>query len=154
VITNDFSNGSIEYLSSLIDLSHLDTLSLTSDLYEQSFKNISAIINTLLNRTYNVQSINLCFTRLHNLIEYLDIVFPMISKQVKHLTVDIRSTDEMEWILDRFENFSSITFRAKTQCSSQFDQIIQEFNRKRRDFTFYKGYMYLSFWFGKQKLNK
>jgi hypothetical protein len=152
LITNDFSNGSIDYLSSLIDLSHLDTLSLTLDLCEQSFKNISTIINTLFNQTYNVQSIDLRSTRLKNLIEYLKIICPMISKQVKHLTVDIGSTNEMEWILDRFENFSSITFQAKMHYSPQFDQVIQGFNRKRRDFTFYKDYMHLSFWFGKEKV--
>lgn len=155
MITNDFSNGSIDYLSSLIDFSHLDTLSLTLDLSEQSFKNIGIIINTLLDRTYNVQSIHLYSTRSKNFIEYLQIISPMISNQVKQLTVtvDIENAREIQWILDRFEKFSSITFRSKNS-SLQFDQIIEELNRRGRDFTYdNKCGTWSSFWFGKQKLN-
>jgi len=68
---------------------------------------------------------------------------------MKHLTVDIKNTNEIQWILDRFENFSSITFQTSVSYSSQFDQIIEEFKGKGRDFTYYKDIMYVSFWFGK-----
>lgn len=153
MITNDFSNSFVDYLSSLIDFSHLDTLSLILDLNGQSFKNISIIINSLFNRAYNVQSIILGSTRLTNLIEYLEILCPMMSNQVKHLTVDIEGTREMEWILDRFENFSSITFQTKIYNLLQFDQITAGLERRRRDFSCYKGWLYASYWFGKQKLN-
>ncbi len=132
-----------------MDFSHLDTLSLILDLSEQSLNNIITIISSLFNRTYNVQSIALRSTRSKNLIECLEIVCPIISNQMKHLTVDIKNTNEIQWILDRFENFSSITFQTSISYSSQFDQIIEEFKGKGRDFTYYKDSMYESFWFGK-----
>jgi hypothetical protein len=68
---------------------------------------------------------------------------------MKHLTVDIDSINEIQWILDRFENFSSITFQTKINYVLQLDQIIEGFNRKGRDFTYYKHSRYASFWFGK-----
>jgi len=156
LITNDFSNGSIDYLSNLIDFSHLDTLSLTLDLCEQSFKNITTIVNTLFDRTYNIQSLNLRSTRSKNLVEYLQILYPMISNQVKHLTFEIENVHELQWIFDRFENVSSITFQSKTGFLSRFDQIIEELKKQGRDFTYHKNNImptYASIWFGKQKLN-
>jgi hypothetical protein len=155
LITNDFSNGSIDYLSNLIDFSHLDTLSLTLDLCEQSFKNISTIINTLFDRTYNIQSLDLRSTRSKNLVEYLQILYPMISNQVKHLTFEIENVHELQWIFDRFENVSSITFQSKMVYLSRFDQIIEELKKQGRDFIYHNYIMptYASIWFGKQKLN-
>ncbi len=155
MITNDFSNGSIDYLSNLIDFSHLDTLSLTLDLCEQSFKNISTIINTLFDRTYNIQSLDLRSTRSKNLVEYLQILYPMISNQVKHLTFEIENVHELQWIFDRFENVSSITFQSKMVYLSRFDQIIEELKKQGRDFIYHNYIMptYASIWFGKQKLN-
>ncbi len=154
MLANDFSNGSIDYLSSLVEFSHLDTLSLTLNLSEESFNSIKTIVNNLLDRTYNIQSIHLRSTRSKDIVEYLKIICPMILNQVKHLTLDIENMHEIRCILGQFENFSSIKFEWKISDSSVFHHAIEELNRKGRDFTYFRDpWMNASFWFGKQKLN-
>jgi hypothetical protein len=60
---------------------------------------------------------------------------------------------EIEWILDRFENFSSITFQSKTNYLLVFHETIATVTKKGKDFTCSKTHDYASFWFGEQKLN-
>ncbi|CAF0763463.1 unnamed protein product [Rotaria sordida] len=147
LITNEFSNDFIDYLLKLIDFSQLYTLSLTLDLNQQSFQNIIKIINNLLNEAYNVQSIKLRSSRPAYLIEYLQTICSMLSNQVKHLTVYIQDADEMQLILNQFENFSSITFHSNMYWYSKFDNIAEELRMKGRDFIYYNNRMYASFWF-------
>ncbi len=150
-INNNFSNDSIDYLSTLIDLRKLDTLSLTLDLFLESFMNILSNFNNLLSRTCNVKSINLRFANvaLRKFIEYIETVCPVLPCQVKHLTIDMDHKISIQTILDRFENFSSVTFRSTIKLSIEFDNIIEEFKQKERDFVYRKNLNYVSFWFGK-----
>jgi hypothetical protein len=148
LITNHFSNGSIDYLSNLIDLSRVDNILLILDLSEESCNAIQMILSSLFNRTSNLQSLHLSSTRSAKLILYWKIISPIIPNQVKNLTFDIFFEGEIQWILDRFENFSSITFQSKSHNHSIFDQIIDKITNKRKNFTYLKNYEYASVWFG------
>jgi len=153
VITNQFSNGSIDYLSTLIDFSLLDTLSLTLDLRQQSLKSILIIINNLLDRVSNIQSIKLHSPRYFNSTQCIEAICSMLSNRVKHLTIDSTRTDKVQLIVDRFRNFSSITFRLTNNSWPQFDAISDNLTKTGRDFIFHKYAGFASFWFGKQKIN-
>lgn len=152
MITNDFSNNSINYLSSLIDFSHLDALSLTLDLSDQSFKNITSVMNNLFDQTYNIQSIDISSTRSKNLVNYLEIIFPMIPNQVKHFIVEIDTVRDIDWISPRLEKFSSIVLKSKTDYQSNYERIIQEFEKQGRDLTYYKASMCLNIWVWRKKI--
>ncbi len=153
VITNQFSNGSIDCLSTLIDFSLLDTLSLTLDLCQQSLKNILTIINNLLDRVCNIQSIKLHSPRYFNPTECIEAICSMLSNRVKHLTVDSTRTDQVQLILDRLENFSSITFRLTDDSRPQLNALTDKLTKNGRDFIFHEYAGFASFWFGKQKIN-
>jgi hypothetical protein len=153
LVTNHFSNGSIDYISSLIDLSHVETISVTLDLSEESCNAIQMVLRTLFDLTFNLQSLHFCSTRLENLTRYWKIMSLIIPKRVKHLIFDIVATNEVQWIIDTFENFSSITFQSKASDMSIFINIFDGIKTKGKDFTFYKNSEYVSFWFGEQKLN-
>ncbi len=152
MITNQFSNGSIDYLSTLIDFSLLDTLSLTLDLCQQSLKNILTIIHNLLDRICNIQSIKLHSSRYLNPTECIEAICSMLSNRVKHLIIDSTRTDETQLIGDRFRNFSSITFRFIYEWP-QLNALGDKLTKNGRDFIFHEYAGFSSFWFGKQKIN-
>jgi hypothetical protein len=74
-----------------------------------------------------------------------------MSNQVKHLTLYVDNIDELKFIIARFENFSSITFRSHLKRYLEFDDAIEEIEKQGRDFLFHRGTSHQSIWFGRLK---
>lgn len=153
MITNQFSNDSIDHLSNFIDFLHLDTLSLTLDLSIESFKDLNTIINNLLDRTCNIQTVDIRCTRWNNLVKYFEIIFPMMCNQVKHLIIEISNKMDIEWIVKRCEQFSTISLVSNASYLSNHEQILNELEKQGREFTTLKNVVNTHIWFGKLKQN-
>jgi hypothetical protein len=152
-ITKDFSNDSIDYLSKLINYSHVDTLSLYFDLGDQSFENIISPFQAFLDRLYSMNSIKIRYRRCRtSFIKSLQTTCLMIPNQVKHLTVEVKTLNEMKLILDLFEHLSSITFKSLKTVPDEFEKIIVWLREKKRDFLYHQAHGHLSFWFGERKI--
>jgi len=80
----------------------------------------------------------------------------MLSNRVKHLTIDTTDStriDEMQLIVDRFRNFSSITFRLPNDSRPQLNALRDKLTKNGRDFLCHEDAGFATFWFGKQKIN-
>lgn len=154
IINENFSTNSIDYLSSLVNLSHVDTISLNLDLSQDSFIGIRPILEKFFDQIFSVQSIQFRSSRLEQLVDYLKIVRPIIPTQVKNITVDIVNGSGIDWILDQFQNFSSITFQGQGEYRSFSQQISDKLTKKIRVFTLHGSDAYASYWLENQRPNQ
>ena len=153
-ITKNFTNDSIDYLSSLVNLTNVDSVTLNLDLSEESLNGIQTSLSSFFDRARAIQSIQFQSTRSKQLIQYLKIIRCRIPKQVRNVIIELRNENGIDWILDQFENFSSITLQGQGDYVAFSNKITEKLKEKGRVFTCSVNIVYASFWLQNQPLNQ
>ncbi len=147
-ISGKWSFNSIEYLSTLIDLSHLTTLGLYVDFDYCSMSNIVNNIGCLLKQTYNVRSLTLsnsfCGGNLNMMVEDLCSIIP---HYIKHLDIYDMDLNDIKILLTQLKHLSSITFVFFFDMPFSPTEII-EWLSQRMNFTYLVDNCSLSLWLG------
>jgi hypothetical protein len=148
-ISGKWSVDSIEFLSTLIDLSHLTTLGLYVDFDYCSMSNIINNIRYLLQQTYNVRSLTLSNSFYGgNLNMVVGDLCHIIPHHIKHLDVYDMDINDIKILLTRLKYLSSITFVFFFDMPFSPNEIIKWLS-ERTDFTYLVDNSSLSLWLGK-----
>ena len=147
-INGEWPSNSIEFLSTLIDLSHLTALGLYINFDHCSISNTINNIDYLLQQTYNVRSLTLansfCGSNLNGIVENLCSIIP---HHVKHLDIYDMDLDDIKIVLDRLKHLSSVTFVFLFDMPFSPNEIIGWLSQ-RIDFTYLVDNCSLSIWLG------
>ncbi|CAF3989242.1 unnamed protein product [Rotaria sordida] len=153
-IDNPWPVDFVQHLSSFIDLSHLEKLTLIDESAEDSYPNTPIHFVDLLQQAYNVHSLvfkdkwldKTCVSNMENFCS-------LIPNHIKHLEIDILIMDDMKIILNRLDHLLSVTFRFISRKQHWPNKIIKWLST-RRDATYSTDFYTLSIWLGKKKKKK
>ncbi|CAF1549709.1 unnamed protein product, partial [Rotaria sordida] len=153
-IDNPWPVDFVQHLSSFIDLSHLEKLTLVDELAEDFYPNTPIHFVILLQQAYNVRSLvfkdkwldKTCGSNMENFCS-------LIPNHIKYLEIDISIMDDMKIILNRLDHLLSVTFRFISRKQHWPNKIIKWLST-RRDATYSTDLYTLSIWLGKKKKKK
>ncbi|CAF2667099.1 unnamed protein product [Rotaria sp. Silwood2] len=144
----------VQRVSSFIDLSHLEKLTLVDGLVEDFYPNTPIHFVNLLQQAFNVRSLvfkdkwldKTCVSNMKNFCS-------LIPNHIKYLEIDISIMDDMKIILNRLDHLLSVTFRFISRKQHWPKKIIKWLST-RRDATYSTDLYTLSIWLGKKKKKK
>lgn len=143
-VTDNWPENSIEYLSTIMDLSHIFKLSLNSDPDEYSVQSAVILITNLMERAQNLQSLVI----LHPLSCNMGWICSKISNKVKHLEIDL--LDARNYVKGNFislHHLSSITLKAFKRYNDSIPFI------EKTNWTFDRTTLSISSWRGQSHNN-
>ena len=147
-IKEQWPSESIDYLSTLIDLSQLSSLGLIVNIEHSFTPDAINNINCLLRRAYNIRSLTLagtfCGKSFNGNVKKLCSIIP---HHVKHLDIHGMKSNDIKIVLTRLKHLSSVTFEFFVDMPISLTEII-EWLSKRRDFTYLVDDSSLSIWLG------
>jgi len=144
-VKDDWPQNSIEYLSIIIDLSHLTKLSLNSEFDVNSVRNAATIITKLIERTHHFQSLVISYPLSYLLCEYnMEWIYTKISNKVKHLELDLYNVNHMKICLSQLHHLSSVTFML---ISITYDVFIRCLKENKKNYVLRKNGLSISLWF-------
>lgn len=147
-ISGKWCFNSIEFLSTLIDLSCLTTLGLYVDFDSSTVSNFINNIGYLLQQTYNVRSLTLSNSfyggHLNMKVEDLCSIIP---PYIKHLDIYDMDLHDIKLLLTRLKYLSSVTFVFFFDMPFSPNEIIEWLSDKM-SFTYLVDNCSLSLWLG------
>ena len=148
----EWSSDSNEFLSTLIDLSHLTTLELYVDFDHCLLSNTIKNIGYILEKTHNVRSLTLsnscCRSNLNGIVEDFCSIIP---HHVKHLDIYDIDLNDIKILLERLQHLSSVSFLFPFDMPFSPTEIVGWLSQ-RRDFTYLVDKSSMSIWLG-QNIN-
>jgi hypothetical protein len=148
-ISEDWSLGSFQFVSTSIDLSHLNKLILIISCRGDFLQKMMVNFFNLMKQAYNVRSLEI-FNRWHGINYFMDIeqFCSMMPDHIKHLDIDIANINDMKVIIERLEQLTSVKFKFSFEKSIFIKEIIEWLSQKRSNSTHLKDIHCLSFWLG------
>jgi hypothetical protein len=158
-ITDEWPPGSLRFLSTLIDLSHLNKLSLHINNSFYSHVESRAGFDTLLKLARNIRSLTILVSVHYGYIDDCNIeICSVASDNVKHLTLSVSTVDQMLMFLRQMKHRSSIRFEYTNTYYSASDMHLQWLNSETGYYTYRLDNSSLCLWFdnylNSSKLNK
>jgi hypothetical protein len=139
---------SIEYLSTLIDLSQLTLLGLYINIDHCSVSNTMNDISRLLEQAYNVRSLILANTFfVDGFNGIVDNLCSIIPHHIKHLDIYDMDLNNIKIVLTRLKHLSSVTFAFFFNMPFSPTEVIGWLSQ-RMDFTYLVDNSSLSIWLG------
>lgn len=135
---------SFDYLSTLINLSQLNEIWLFIP-YREGFN--PEFINNLLEKASNVKTLGI--SHYGDFTSIIDDVSSILSNHVDHLKIRLEYINYMKLIVERVQQFSSITFIHDWSLLSHQMEMIEWLNQKQIKFSIKNDYQYLQIWFNK-----
>ncbi len=136
---------SLYFISMLVDLSNLQTLSFQSNFDQSIVDNLV----TLVQRASNICSLILlplgADGQYHTTME---ILCSIVSSHVRHLTLKIQKLDDMKIVVERLQHLSSVSFNLPSDRKINSNEMIDWLFSNGRDFTHVDNDYSLHFWFG------
>ncbi|CAF3171372.1 unnamed protein product [Rotaria sp. Silwood2] len=125
---------SLEFLTTMIDISKLVEVKLESFYFNKFNQNLLFDIITILEQAYSLSSliIHSRYSK-YELFPFLNRICSIIPRQIKHLQIPINQLDLIEVILERCQNLSVIQFEISRLKFSQ--EVIDWFNQNTVDST-------------------
>ena len=139
--------NSIEFLSSLIDLSTIIDLELDCDaiqIQNEYLSNLITGIHTLLAQTNNIQSL-IISTRLIPIGMMYSIIR---THPIRHFEVPVQTIDDIKMVLSDTYNLSSLTFRFPRRILIPIEDILACAAETHSDFRYHSNYQSISLWLG------
>ncbi|CAF1231462.1 unnamed protein product [Rotaria sordida] len=113
VLDGDRPLGSIQYLSTLVDFSRLQTISVRLPNYFTLDMNPVDNIGILLERAFNVRSFAIRTSCVNDVsIANIKGICSILPRHVRHFQVNTRLFEQMKEILEQVQHISSISFRS------------------------------------------
>jgi len=143
-VTDNWPQNSIEYLSIIIDFSHVSKLSLKSDLDENSINNAAILMNDLMARIHNLQSLVISYPLSYFLYQHdMEWIYPLTSSKVKHLEIDLFKNNYKRVPLSQLHHLSSVTFKL---ILVNYDEFISYLKENKINYTLRKNDSSISLW--------
>ncbi|CAF2850623.1 unnamed protein product [Rotaria sp. Silwood2] len=141
-IDNEWPIGSVEYLSTFIDLSCIVELIISIDFDPKSVSNKLTNITHLLKKTLNLYTLTIDSTSAS-----AENICLLVPDHIKHLQVSVQTTDDIKLIIEQLKHLSSVTFEVlyDTKCLSP--EFVTQLMEKRNQSTYRNENMFLSIWF-------
>jgi len=143
-IYNEWPIGSIEYLSTFIDLSCIVELSISIDFDPESVSNTLDNLIYLFKQTYNLHSLTIDSSSAN--AENIGLIIP---DYVKHLQVSVKNIDDMKRIIEQLKHLSSITFELFNRLKFLSTEFLPWLMENRNKSTCRIDDMFVSIWFDK-----
>ncbi|CAF2626368.1 unnamed protein product [Rotaria sp. Silwood2] len=125
--------GSIEHLSTIVNLSNLQALHLNFRCECKFAVSLDIEMNTLFKRAWNLRSIQIsCHDSQRIKLVTLNAISLKLPRHIKRLDTDITYVDDAKIILERAEHLSSVTFRHCDEYNFT-DKIIEWLSLLERD---------------------
>ena len=139
----------IHFISLLVNLLNLQTLSFQSDFDQSTVSNTIDNLMKLLHRASNVASLILLplDTNGHYHVRMATLC-SIVSIHVKHLTVKIQKLDDMKTVVERLKHLSSVSFNYPSDRKINSNEMIDWLVNNGRDLTHLEKEYSLHFWFG------
>jgi len=139
---------SLHFISMLVDLLHLQTLSFQSDFEQSTVSNTVDNLVTLVNRASNICSLILLpLTTNGQYNTTMATLCSIVSFHVKHLTSKIQNLDDMKIVVEKLQHLSSVSFNFPSDRKINSNEIIDWLINNGRNFTHLENDYSLHFWF-------
>ena len=141
---------SVEFLSTVVDLSRLDQISFNPDFTSANVDPSIECLQLLMKLAYNVSTL-----AIHPHLSYAedertitDKICSIIPHHLKYLEVTVNNLNSMIQILDRHPRLCSVTFVAHDNQSLPWSDLVDVLLSRKRDFVHWESYYSLRIWFG------
>ncbi len=139
---------SLHFISMLVDLLHLQTLSFQSDFEQSTVSNTVENLVTLVNRASNICSLILLpLTADGQYNTTMTTLCSIVSFHVKHLTLKIQNLDDMKIVVEKLQHLSSVSFNFPSDRKINSNEIIDWLINNGRNLTHLENDYSLHFWF-------
>ncbi|CAF3586915.1 unnamed protein product [Rotaria sp. Silwood1] len=141
---------SIQFISTFIDFSRLQQISIRLITVVKSKDNTVVNFGILLEQAGNLRSLTIRRGwGWYEYAEHLNGILSMLPGQLKHLRVDIRTTEQMKEVFQQISHVSSVAYRYTGWEHLRFDDFLAWLTEKGTDFTSITIGDELHMWLGK-----
>ncbi|CAF3779503.1 unnamed protein product [Rotaria sp. Silwood1] len=148
-IDNEWPIGSVEYLSTFIDLSCIVELLISIDFESQSVSNKLTNITHLLEQTSNLHTLTIDSSSAST-----ENICLLVPNHIKHLQVSVNNSDDIKLIIEQLKHLSSITFEVLYDIKSLSTEFVTWLMEKTNESTYRNDNMILSIWFNNNNNQK
>lgn len=150
--SGEWTINSIEFLSTLVDLSHITKMSLSVNFCPEQMLNTVTNISKLLNETSNLRSLSLNdFWAPGNCMSRIKTIFSMIPRNIKYLKIRVKNIDDIKYILEKLEHLTSVTFDYAQILTINRQDFIQSLSYLKRYTSLWDSQCALHVWLGDKK---
>jgi hypothetical protein len=147
-IIDQWPLGSLRFLSTLIDLSHLNKLSLHINNSFYSHAESRAGFDTLLKLARNIRSLTILVSVHYGYIDNRNIeICSVIPDNVKHLTLSVSTLDQMSMVLRQMKYRSSIRFEYTNNYHTTSDMHVDWLKSETGYYTYRLNNSSICLWF-------
>ena len=140
------------FISSLIDLSNLQSLSFRSHFEQTTVLNTVDHLTTLIHRASNV--ISLIILPINPNEQYNTTMVTLCSivpLHVRHFTVKIQKLEDMKMVVEKLKHLTSVSFHFPFDRKINSNEMIDWLLNNGRNLTYLENESSLQFWFGKDQ---
>ncbi|CAF1200220.1 unnamed protein product [Rotaria sordida] len=141
-IDNEWPIGSIEYLSTFIDLSYIVELLISIDFDPKSVSNKLTNITHLLKQTLNLHTLTI-----DSSLTSAENICLLVPDHIKHLQVSVKNIDDTKLIIEQLKHLSSVTFETLYDIKCLSPEFVTWLMEKRNQSTYRNENTFLSIWF-------
>ena len=124
-IDGKWPKGSMEFLSTTIDLQQISKLFLSVNFWHEYMPSIVHGVQQLLQQAVNIQTLSLfdycapgyCTTT-------METVCALVTSNIKHLQIRVRNMDDMKYLLDNLTHLISVTFEFAQNLIVNHEELI------------------------------
>lgn len=151
-VDGEWPVDSLYFISILVNLSSLQTLSFQSDFDQSTVSNIVDNLVTLVHRASNIRSLILLPLGTNGQYNTtMATLCSIVSFHVKHLTLKIQRLDDMKIVLGILQHLSSVSFNLPSDRKINSNEMIDWLINNGRDVTHLEHEYSLHFWFGNER---
>lgn len=134
----------------MIDTSKITRIQFAQGSYPISCAKTSFYINSFLNAFPNLSEFVFESGICHPNSTAINAMITILPAQIKHLTISVCFTDQIEIIMNRCRFLSSVKLHMRFNCFRE--EAIRWFSDRFTDVRYQRQYRQLSIWFGKRKV--
>ena len=155
-VDQDWSTDSIQSLSSIIDLSKLETFTFNPDLNSPCIANTRQSMEILLALAFQLRSLAIhpYFADQDESVA-MSCLCSMVPNHIEYLEVSVKNVAQMKLIFDaHHDHLTSLTFFASGDQSIPWSDFITLLHESKKDFTWWESYYSLRLWFSREMRDK
>jgi hypothetical protein len=143
---------SLQYLSTILDLSHIIKLSLSVNFIPEYMSSTVLNLNLLFNQAFNLRSLFLYdYWTPVNCIQRMEVICSIISSNIRHLQIRVKDFEDIKYILERLEHLTSVTFEYAQMLTIDREEFMQSLTNLNRQASMWNSQHALHVWFGNRK---
>ncbi|CAF4651152.1 unnamed protein product [Rotaria sp. Silwood1] len=150
--TSEWPQSSLQFLSTILDLTRITRLSLSVNFIPEHMLNTVANIKLLLSKTSNLHSLLLFdYWTPDNCMKRMKTICSIISSNIKHLKIRVKDIDDIKYILEHIEHLTSVTFEYAQILTINRQEFIQSLTCVKRYCSLWDSQYALHVWLGNKK---